>query len=384
MTGCTTGFALHDLAVGYPARRGRPEHRVLTGLNAAAAPGDLTVLIGPNGAGKSTLLRTLTGLQPPLAGTVLLDGTDIRALTAAERARRLAVVLTERDLPPLLTAWEVAGLGRYQHTGFTGRLTEADEAAVAWALESAGALHLADRQATELSDGERQRVMVARALAQEPTAIVLDEPTAFLDVGSRVTIMGLLRRLARERSLTVIASTHDLELALRIADHVWLIGADGRLRTGTPERLTMDGSLSAVFDGDDLAFDPAAGVFVPRPRASGTVRVTAGDPHRYLLERALARYSWRAVASGPADLEITVTEGGYLAGHRGERHRFPDIEALTAWARDRARQGAADREGEPCRRGGHARQGAPGGHRAPGREPDRRGEQIHETARRGR
>jgi len=331
-----TGFTLHDLAVGYPARRGRLEHRVLDGLDATADPGDLTVLIGPNGAGKSTLLRTLTGLQPPLSGTATLDGTDVGTLTAAERARRLAVVLTERDLPPLLTAREVAGLGRYQHTGFTGRLIEADHAAVTWALSAVGALHLTDRQATELSDGERQRVLIARALAQEPTAIVLDEPTAFLDVTSRVTVMGLLRRLARERSLAVIVSTHDLELALRIADHVWLITPDRRLHAGTPEQLTLDGAINTVFDGTDLAFDPAAGVFVPHAATAGTVRITADGLHRPLLERALARHSWRAVETGPADLEISFTGDGYLADHPGERHRFTTLADLTAWARDHA------------------------------------------------
>ena len=339
-----TGFALHGLAVGYPSRRGRAENRVLDGLDAAAEPGDLTVLIGPNGAGKSTLLRTLTGLQPPLAGTATLDGADVRRLTAAELARRLAVVLTERELPPLLTAREVAGLGRYQHTGFTGRLTAADHAAVDWALESVGALHLAGRQATELSDGERQRVLIARALAQEPAAIVLDEPTAFLDVTSRITVMGLLRRLARERSLAVIVSTHDLELALRIADRVWLIGPDRRLRTGTPEQLTLDGAISTVFDGSDLAFDAAAGVFVPQSPAAGSVLVTADSPHRPLLARALARYSWRMVDTGPADLEIAFTGDGYQADHLGERHRFATLDDLTAWARDNAPQREPVRE----------------------------------------
>ena len=328
-----TGFALHDLAVGYPARRGRTEHRVLSGLDATAEPGDLTVLIGPNGAGKSTLLRTLTGLQPPLSGTATLDGADVRTLSSAELARRLAVVLTERDMPALLTAREVAGLGRHQHTGFTGRLTAADHEAVGWALSAVGARHLADRQAAELSDGERQRVLIARALAQDPAAIVLDEPTAFLDVTSRITVLGLLRRLARERSLAVIVSTHELELALRIADRVWLIGPDRRLHTGTPEELTLDGAINTVFDGADLAFDPAAGVFVPCAPATGTVLITAGEPHRSLLERALARHSWRTVTTGPADLEIGRTEDGYRADHGGGPRHFTTLTELTGWIR---------------------------------------------------
>ncbi|MDX6742243.1 ABC transporter ATP-binding protein [Actinocorallia sp. A-T 12471] len=328
-----SGFRLHEMSVGYPARRARPAHRVLEDLTATAEAGELTVLIGPNGAGKSTLLRTLTGLQPPLGGGATLDGTDIATLSAAKLARRLAVVLTERDMPPLLTAREVAGLGRYQHTGLTGRLSEADADAVTWALDAVGALHLADRQAVELSDGERQRVLIARALAQEPSAIVLDEPTAFLDVTSRVTVMGLLRRLAVERALAVIVSTHDLELALRIADRVWLVTPDRRLHSGTPEELTLDGSISAVFDGVDLAFDPVAGVFTPRTRTGGTVRVTADGLRRALVERALTRHGWRPVTSDEADLTVTADEDGYLTEYGGRALRFTGLAALTAWSR---------------------------------------------------
>ncbi|AWS43861.1 ATP-binding cassette domain-containing protein [Streptosporangium sp. 'caverna'] len=332
------GLRLRGLCAGYPARRGHRERRVLDGLDAVTPPGELTVLIGPNGTGKSTLLRTMAALQPALAGQVLIDDTDITTVDAAGLARRLAVVLTERDLPPLLSARELAGLGRHPHTGFTGRLSAADHAVVTWALEAAQAAHLAERPVSELSDGERQRVLVARALAQEPTVILLDEPTAFLDVTSRVALMGLLRRLARERSLTVVVSTHDLELALRVADRIWLIDSGGALRCGTPEELTLDGSIATSFDGDELSFDAASGVFVLQGGTAGAARVIADGLHRPLLERALAREGWRPANEGPAELAVRWTGDGYESAFDGQTRWFAAPGELAPWARQWATQ----------------------------------------------
>ncbi|WP_218002053.1 ATP-binding cassette domain-containing protein [Microtetraspora malaysiensis] len=353
------GLRLEGVCAGYPARRGHSARRVLDGLDATAPPGALTALIGPNGAGKSTLLRTMAGLQPGLAGRVRIDGVAVESVPAAALARRLAVVLTERDLPALLTARELAGLGRHPHTGFTGRLSAADGEIVTWALEAVHAGHLTDRPVTELSDGERQRVLVARALAQQPSAILLDEPTAFLDVTSRVALMGLLRRLARERDLTVVVSTHDLELALRVADRIWLLAPGGVLHAGTPEELTARGVIGAAFDGDELSFDPASGVFVLQAGSGGCVRVTADDVHRPLLERALAREGWRPspvshadagesaepsspveatgdggspLSAGP-ELAVQQAGDGYLAAFDGDVVRFATLPELAAWSR---------------------------------------------------
>ncbi|MEV0611679.1 ATP-binding cassette domain-containing protein [Nonomuraea sp. NPDC050404] len=327
---------LRELCAGYPARRGRPERRVLEGLDAEAAPGELTVLIGPNGTGKSTLLRTMAALQPALSGAVLIGDRPVASVPAADLARRLAVVLTERDLPPLLSAREVAGLGRHPHTGFSGRLSPADHEIVTWALTAVQAGHLAGRQVTELSDGERQRVLVARALAQEPSVILLDEPTAFLDVTSRVALMGLLRRLARQRDLVIVASTHDLELALRVADRVWLLEPGGGLRAGTPEELTLTGAIGTTFDGDELSFDAAGGVFTLHPGGTGTVSVTAGGLHRPLLERALAREGWHSGGAEPV-LSVRHTGEAYEAAYDGARSRLDTLPEVAAFARAAAR-----------------------------------------------
>ncbi|WP_251061628.1 ABC transporter ATP-binding protein [Streptomyces sp. ISL-100] len=206
------GLRADGLTVGYRTRAGwgRSTRRaVLEDLCLEARAGELTVLLGPNGAGKSTLLRTLCGLLPSLAGGVRIGGRSIAEEPPAALARRLAVVLTDRVDAGLLSARELVALGRHPHTGFTGRLTPADHAAVQWALEAVNAVHLAERPAAELSDGERQRVLAARALAQEPDVVLLDEPTAFLDVPSRVALTVLLRDLARDKGLTVVVTESD-------------------------------------------------------------------------------------------------------------------------------------------------------------------------------
>ncbi|HSA52299.1 MAG TPA: ABC transporter ATP-binding protein [Yinghuangia sp.] len=322
MTTTTTderGLRLHDLTVGHRVRGSfgrRRAQAVLTGLRAQARPGELTVLLGPNGAGKSTILRTVCGLQPSLAGSVTVAGRDVARTRPGELARLLAAVLTDRVDAGLLTAREVVALGRHPHTAAGGRLTSADRNAVERALADTGATGLAHRQLAELSDGERQRVLTARALAQDPDTIVLDEPTAFLDVPSKVALNLLLRDLARRGGRTVLATTHDLELALRVADHVWLVGRDAALHTGAPEDLVLSGALGAAFDTPHLAFDAALGAFTLRQDALARVRLNAPDELAPILTRALAREGI-AVTDTDGELAVTATEWG----HYQVRHR---------------------------------------------------------------
>jgi iron complex transport system ATP-binding protein len=203
MDGKTPRMRAEGLAVGYRSIRnlaGRSEDRVvLAGLDLELRAGELVCLLGPNGAGKSTLLRTLAGLQSPLSGRILADGEDVRRMPADTRARISAIVLTERLEAGNLTVAALAALGRHPHTGWTGRLREADRQAVRSGLEAAGAWELRARLFDELSDGEKQRVMLARALAQDPAVLLLDEPTAFLDLPRRVETIRILRDLARAR-----------------------------------------------------------------------------------------------------------------------------------------------------------------------------------------
>jgi len=263
-----------NLAVGYRTRRARSA--VLERMNLTARAGELVCLLGANGSGKSTLLKTLVRLQPALEGRIELAGAALTTLTHMELARRVGVLLTERVLIDSLPAVRVVELGRYAHSGWWGRMTGADRQAVQWAIESVGATQFANRDFSRLSDGERQRVMIARALAQEPSLLVLDEPSAFLDVTARAEVWALLRHLATERHLAIVVSTHDLELALRMASVVWVIMPDRNIAVGTPEDIVAAGVVDAAFATRDIRFHAVEPTF--RFTSMGGERERTGQP----------------------------------------------------------------------------------------------------------
>lgn len=223
-----------DLSIGYAARRSR--RVVAEHLTADLAAGRLTVLVGVNGSGKSTLLRTLAGLLPPLSGECSLCGMPLRRLKATEVARRVAVVLTAQPESFALRAREVVEWGRMPYLPWTGRLSASDYGIARRALEQVDAAALSERPLDTLSDGERARVFIAKALAQEAPVIMLDEPTAFLDYPAKRRTFALLRRLAEEGGKAVLVSTHDLDLALHFAHRAWLLRPDG-LESDTVEAL---------------------------------------------------------------------------------------------------------------------------------------------------
>lgn len=230
-------------------------------LTASLREGELTCLLGPNGAGKSTLLRTLSGTLTPLSGSVVVDGRRLDSYTPRELARIIGVVLTEK--PPLgsMKVEQLVAMGRSPYTGFWGRLSADDMALVDEAIAQVRIENLRGRTVASLSDGERQKVMIAKALAQQTPVIYLDEPTAFLDFPSKVEIMQLLRSLSLHREKTVFISTHDLEIALQIADCAWLLDKEHGLVTGTPRELADNGSLGVYFNRDGVRFDPLTGHF---------------------------------------------------------------------------------------------------------------------------
>lgn len=261
-----TVLRCQDLTIGY--RRAGARHIVASGVNTEIEAGILVGLVGPNGAGKSTLLRTIAGLQPVLAGRVELLGMELSKVPRTRLARELAVVLTDAVDPGRLRVDEVVGLGRHPYTGWSGALGPEDRRIVAEALAAVDISSLAAHMMWELSDGQRQRVMIARALAQQPSVLLLDEPTAFLDPPGRIRVFEVLMELAHNRRLAVIVSTHDVEVAARHVDQLWLLDQDAAVIVGEPALLAGNGAVAAAFGGD-VDFDPTNFLFVSRRRGAG-------------------------------------------------------------------------------------------------------------------
>jgi iron complex transport system ATP-binding protein len=319
----------HNLAVGYLSKH--TPGVVLEALNLSVRSGELVCLLGPNGIGKSTLLRTLSRIQPSLSGSIEIEGVDLRQLSPIDLARRLGVVLTERPLVGALPAYRLVELGRYPHLSWLGGLGPRDREVVSWAMEAVAASHLAMRDSNKLSDGERQRLMIARALAQEPALLLLDEPTAFLDVPSRVELMGLLRRLAREQGLAIVVSTHDLELALRMADTLWVIAPGGRLYSGAPEDLILAGRIREAFPAETISFRPEERLFKPVTGAHGSAVVNGEGLHAVLAGAVLEREGFEIVRDRRDVLQVTIASvGTHWEAVVGDRHERGEAFATLA------------------------------------------------------
>jgi len=247
---------LQDLCIGYTGKGHRKV--VASGINAVLREGQLTCLLGRNGVGKSTLLRTLSAFQPLLSGEISISRDDrylsLSTLSDKERSRLIGVVLTEKPDVRNMTVEEMVGMGRSPYTGFWGTLTADDHRIVSDVIRLTSIEALQGRMIHALSDGERQKVMIAKALAQQTPIIYLDEPTAFLDFPSKVEMMQLLHRLAVEQQKTILLSTHDVELSLQMADCIWLMEGDG-LYIGTPQELADKGILGRFVEREGIHFD---------------------------------------------------------------------------------------------------------------------------------
>ncbi len=259
MTASTPLIHTVKLSIGHGGRS------LVRNIDMELPAGSLTALLGINGIGKSTLLRTIAGLQLPLEGEVLVSGESVHSISATERARRIAVVLTGRPRTGMLDVETLVTLGRQPWTDRWGRITNADRDAVEQALEQAGATHLRDRQVATCSDGEVQKVLIARALAQTTPVLLLDEPTAFLDLPNRAEIVRVLRSIAQAGNKAVFFSTHDLQLALDLSDRVVLMRSGEGLWQGTPREAMHSGELAKAFSGSGVSIDPLTGThrFLP-------------------------------------------------------------------------------------------------------------------------
>jgi len=270
------------------------------------------MLMGPNGSGKSTLMHTIAGLLPPLSGQVKILGRSLARLGRKEVAQALSLVLTERVEGGNMTVWDVVALGRYPYTNFFGKLQREDEKMVSEAIEQSHLKGMEQRLIAELSDGERQRVMVARALAQDTPLILLDEPTAHLDLPSRLDLVLMLRRLAHELGKSMLVSTHELDLALSWGDRLWLMDREGKVVSDIPEVLVLGGHVGRVFGNQELSYDVERGEFLVqradlRPICLVAEGMPSEDHHVYWTMHALSRLGYKRSEDTETGLKLVVT-----------------------------------------------------------------------------
>ena len=296
-------FGIRDLSVGYDKKL------VVEGVNLEVHAGDVVALIGPNGSGKSTILKTITRHLAPLGGAIELDGRAISAWKAPELARNLAVMLTSRPQTELLTCRDIVESGRHPYTGRMGMLTAGDRMRVEEAMRTAHVEDLAERDFMRISDGQRQRVMLARAIAQDPRVLVLDEPTSYLDIRYQIDLLRILRHLAKSRGVAVVMSIHELELAQKSADKVICV-KDGRVfRAGAPEDIFTREVIGELYGIEHGTFNERFGsVEMGRPHGEASTFVIAGGgtgaaTFRRLVRKAEAFYAG-VLHKGDVDYEL--------------------------------------------------------------------------------
>lgn len=298
---------INGLKVGYAGTHGEPGFS-RESIDFSACGGEMIALIGPNGIGKSTVLRTMAGFQKSWEGEILYHGKEVSRFLPAELARMLSFVSTESVHTANMRVADLVAYGRFPYTGWLGTLSSADREKVADALENVGLTRFSRRMVTQLSDGERQRALIARALAQDTPFILLDEPTAFLDVNNKYEIFHLLHRLTRQHKKTIILSTHDLNIALREMDKFWILLENETLE-GAPEDAVLSGWLDRLFASGNVAFDTHSGDFYFQKEHAGTASVEGEEPAYSWTIRALERKGYFFTTRKDAHLKIVIRNG---------------------------------------------------------------------------
>lgn len=330
----TDRLTASNLSIGYHVN-GLPE-ATLSQLEIAIKSGEFVCLLGPNGTGKSTLIRTLAGMQAPLGGELQLEGKAYHAISPRDRARQVSVVFTDMVPVGMMDVYAFAALGRHPYSGWLGGLSKKDHDRIQWALECVAATPLSKRQVSELSDGERQKVAIARALAQEARLMLLDEPTAFLDLPRRIELMRLLRDLAHQEQIGMLLSTHDLDLAIRYADKLWLIGPEGQLLQGIPEELALSGELQCAFASENLDWDNGSGSFRAHRTPCLYATIEGMGPEGLWTQRGLERIGVGITedpkkASYQVSIEQREDSAHWQLTHQKSTITFTSIGGLLEW-----------------------------------------------------
>ncbi len=328
---------LLDLQVGYEQHANTKEGIVYGPLNTEIHTPEMIGIIGRNGIGKSTLLRTLTGIQHPISGTIVIRGQEISKISRSDRARLISYVSTEAVHVQNLRVMELVSLGRFPYTNWFGKLTGIDHDIIDDSIEQTGINHLLEKPVYQLSDGERQKVMIARALAQDTPVIILDEPTAFLDLPARHETIRLLNNLSRHKNKLIIFSTHDLSIAMDEVDKLWLMTDEGLLE-GAPEDLLMSQGFRKLFNNSDLDFDARTLAFRFSRDLKRRVKILADEKYIVFTRKAMERIGFKTTKNEITDYTITVVSDNALPVWQvdgPDLHRsFNSIYQLTSFFRN--------------------------------------------------
>ncbi len=333
MTEKVKRLSFTDLGIGFSSGK-TGGSMLLPPLTGTAGVGELIAVIGRNGIGKSTLLRTCSGLQPHLSGNLNVEGTEINSYSRKGLSAKVGYISTEIVKVSNMKVYDLVSLGRFPYTNWMGRIDATDSEYIASSLTMTGMTDFSERPITELSDGERQRAMIAMVLAQDAGIMIMDEPTAFLDITGRYGIIHLLHELTRERQKTIIFSTHDLLMAVRLSDKIWLLNEDG-LVEGAPEDLMLAGSFNTLFDDSKVIFDPVKGTVSFRKPETGRMNIKGEGPERYWTEQAVVRAGF-SISDSPSGIEVEVTASTppqWICRSAAGQLNFDSVYEMVRWIR---------------------------------------------------
>lgn len=322
---------LRLVTTGYNDRKS--EKIVSKDISVSISNGELVSLIGANGCGKSTLMRCIGGLQSVLGGDIQIKGKDVSKMSSMERARSLSLVLTDQIEATNLTVYDIVSNGRYPHIGYLGKLSENDWMIIDKSLDICFLRGWGDRIYSSLSDGEKQRALIARALSQDTPLMLLDEPTAHLDLPNRVEMMRMLNELAKKTGKAILISTHELDLVMQWSDTIWLMNTEGRLIRGIPEDIVLSAKISECFSNKNIFFDMQLGNFKSNKENTHLVTIQGEGIRRIWTERALERIGFVNTDISEGIPIITVFEDNWKLSFNKTEQIYYSLEDILGTLR---------------------------------------------------